>query len=44
KAVSEISNVHRAQILSYLKATNLNVGLIINFAKTKIDIIRVVND
>jgi GxxExxY protein len=31
KAVSEINNIHEAQLLSYLKATNLKVGLILNF-------------
>ncbi len=31
KAVSELSNAHRAQVLNYLKATGLNLGLLINF-------------
>ena len=31
KAVEEISPVHEAQLLSYLKSTGLKVGLIINF-------------
>ena len=31
KTVEEISPVHEAQLLSYLKSTGLKVGLIINF-------------
>ena len=31
KAISELSNDHIAQLINYLKATNLKVGLLINF-------------
>ena len=31
KTVEEISSIHEAQLLSYLKSTRLKVGLIINF-------------
>lgn len=31
KAVSEITDQHRAQILNYLKATDLPLGLLVNF-------------
>jgi GxxExxY protein len=31
KTVSEFSDVHEAQVLSYLKAAKLKVGLLINF-------------
>lgn len=31
KAVKEIASEHKAQILNYLKATNLQLGLLINF-------------
>lgn len=31
KAAEEISNVHVAQVIAYLKATSLTLGLIINF-------------
>jgi GxxExxY protein len=41
KAVREIEDAHLAVCLSYLKATNLPVGLIINFAGAKIRIRRV---
>jgi len=42
KTIKEIEDVHLAQIRSYLKATNLKVGLILNFAKGKLQIKRVV--
>ena len=31
KAISELSNDHIAQLLNYLKATKLRVGLLVNF-------------
>lgn len=31
KAVSELNSLHEAQLLSYLKATGLRLGLLINF-------------
>ncbi len=31
KAVENIASIHYAQILSYLKATKLRLGLLINF-------------
>ena len=31
KAVAELENIHRAQILNYLKATQYRLGLLINF-------------
>jgi len=43
KSVSEVNEIHEAQILSYLKTTNKRVGLILNFAKKKLDIKRMVN-
>ena len=42
KAVKELLDIHVAQIRSYLKATGLKTGLLINFAKPIIDIKRVV--
>ena len=32
KAVSTILDIHRAQVLNYLKATNLKLGLLVNFS------------
>ena len=31
KAVAELENIHRAQIINYLKATKFKLGLLINF-------------
>ena len=39
KAVSELSKVHDVQLVNYLKATGIKVGLLINFGE-KIRIIR----
>jgi GxxExxY protein len=43
KAVKEFTDVHYAQLRSYLKATRLKVGLLLNFAKPTLEIKRVVN-
>lgn len=43
KAVSEINNIHRAQLLSYLKAANRKTGLILNFARPTLEIKRMAN-
>ena len=37
KAVSSFANEHFAQILNYLKATEIEVGLIINFGNSKLE-------
>jgi GxxExxY protein len=42
KAVEEISKIHQAQLLNYLKASGYQVGLILNFAKTKLEYKRLV--
>jgi len=31
KAVSELTDIHRAQVHNYLKATGYNLGLLVNF-------------
>jgi len=43
KAVKELANIHYAQLRSYLKATGLKVGLLLNFAKPTLEIKRIVN-
>ena len=43
KAVKELADIHFAQLRSYLKATGLKVGLLLNFAKPTLEIKRVVN-
>ena len=42
KAVKSINEIHQAQLLNYLKATGLSVGLILNFGTTKLGIKRMV--
>ena len=37
KAISELSNDHIAQLINYLKATNLKVGLLINFGTSSLE-------
>lgn len=36
KAIDNLSNVHFAQLLNYLKSSGLNVGMAINFGNTKL--------
>ena len=43
KVVREFDDIHLAQCLDYLRATNLHICLLINFAKPKIDIKRIVH-
>ena len=45
KTAKSITNIHKAQILNYLKATDCKLGIIINFPpdKTGFDIIRIPN-
>ena len=41
KAVKQVEDLHLAVTLAYLKATDLNVGLVINFAETILRVRRV---
>lgn len=34
KAVSKLDSVHEVQLVNYLKATGLNIGLLINFGRS----------
>ncbi len=43
KAVSELTDVFRQRTLSYLKATNLKLGLLINFGSSRVQHERIVN-
>lgn len=36
KAVTDFSDVHYTQVYNYLKASNLELGILINFSKTKL--------
>ncbi|HJO00160.1 MAG TPA: GxxExxY protein [Nitrospinaceae bacterium] len=42
KATKSIDKVHQAQLLNYLKATGLRVGLVLNFGASRLGIKRVV--
>lgn len=43
KAVTAINEIHQAQLLNYLKATKLHLGILINFGTPKVQIKRMVN-
>ena len=43
KAVKEFTDIHLAQLRSYLKATGLKTGLLLNISKPTLEIRRVVN-
>jgi GxxExxY protein len=43
KAVERIIGDHKAQVINYLVASGLNIGLIINFGKPKVEIARLAN-
>ena len=44
KSVSKIIKAHEIQLVNYLVATNMPVGLILNFAKDKVEVKRKVKD
>lgn len=43
KSVEELANVHKKQLLTYLKLTSLKLGLLINFNEESLKVVRVVN-
>ena len=42
KTVDRLENIHEAQLINYLKATGIEVGLLVNFKNTKAEIKRMV--
>ena len=42
KALSTLCSSHDAQVINYLKATNLSVGLLLNFGRPRLGIKRIV--
>ena len=44
KAVKDLDDIHLAQCLNYLKATNLQLCLLMNFGKPKLEFRRIVNN
>ena len=43
KAVSTLSKPHKAQVLNYLNAANLDIGLLVNFGSTSLKWERITN-
>ena len=43
KVVSEFNKAHRAQVINYLKATGIPVGLLLNFGTPKLGVKRIVH-
>ncbi|MCB8943169.1 MAG: GxxExxY protein [Ardenticatenaceae bacterium] len=43
KAVSELTNAFRQQTLSYLRASNLKLGILINFGEERVKSARILN-
>jgi GxxExxY protein len=44
KTVERIEKIHEAQLLNYLKATGIKIGILVNFKKEKAEIKRMVLD
>ena len=42
KTVENLDNNHEAQLLNYLKATGIKVGILVNFKQTRAEIKRMV--
>ena len=43
KAVKSLDNIHSAQCLNYLKATNLSTCLLLNFGSPRVEVKRIVH-
>jgi GxxExxY protein len=43
KSAKELADLHFSQIRSYLKATGLKIGLLLNFGKPILEVKRVIN-
>jgi GxxExxY protein len=37
KAVNALMNIHKAQVINYLKATGMEVGMLVNFGNSKLE-------
>jgi len=40
KAIQQFSGIEKAQVLNYLRATNMELGLLINFGRFSLDFLR----
>ena len=43
KALSELDGTHRAQVINYLKAAKMNLGLLVNFGEISAKVERLLN-
>lgn len=43
KSTKNLMEIHEAQLLNYLTATNKKIGILINFGKPRVEIKRVIN-
>ena len=43
KAITELNSAHKSQLINYLKATNLKLGLLVNFGGNTLESKRVIN-
>ena len=43
KAVASLNDLFKQQLLSYLKATGLRLGILINFGSRRVEYIRIAN-
>lgn len=44
KMVARLEKIHEAQLLNYLKATGLNIGMLVNFKHSKAEVKRLVHN
>ena len=44
KTIERLEKIHEAQLLNYLKATGLNIGMLVNFRHPKAEIKRLVHN
>lgn len=43
KAISQLADIFKMKVLSYLRATDLKLGILINFGTPKVQSVRIVN-
>ncbi|MBL7161595.1 MAG: GxxExxY protein [Anaerolineales bacterium] len=43
KAVSALNDLHKQQLLAYLKASNLRLGILVNFGTKRVEYVRIAN-
>jgi GxxExxY protein len=43
KAITKLENIHMAQAINYLEAYNIEIGLLINFGSTSLEVKRLIN-